>query len=91
MTKRTERQNKYYFKCIVKALGDELGYFKFEMHEALQKKFISNRSKELSQAEFQQYCEQIRIWSQQELGVKLELPNEFEKNTLISSKTNQIQ
>jgi len=76
MTKRTDRQNKYYFKCIVLLLGNELGYHKFEMHEILKKRFIEDKSKELSQKEFQQYCEQIRIWSQQELGIRIPLPNE---------------
>tara|TARA_R110000744_G_scaffold86348_1_gene168713 strand:- start:9763 stop:10020 length:258 start_codon:yes stop_codon:yes gene_type:complete len=85
MTKRTDQQNKYYFKCIVLILGEFLGYHKFEMHEILKDKFIEDKSKELSQAEFQQYCEQIRIWSMQELSVKLPLPNECSKNTLINT------
>ena len=74
---RTERQNKYYWKCIVLVLGDELGYYKFEMHEILKEHFIVETSKELSRKEFNNYCEQIRIWAQQELGIRLMTPNEY--------------
>ena len=74
---RTERQNKYYWKCIVLVLGDELGYYKFEMHEILKERFIVETSKELSRKEFNNNCEQIRIWAQQELGIRLMTPNEY--------------
>ena len=40
MIKRTERQNKYYFKCIVLLLGNELGYHKFEMHDSPIKEYL---------------------------------------------------
>ena len=72
--KRTEAQNNYYFKCIVLVLGKELGYYKYEMHEELKRLFITDTSKELTKEEFNQYCEQIRIWSLTELGILLEEP-----------------
>ena len=73
---RSDKQNRYYFKCIVLPLGQELGYHKWEMHEVLKHKFIADKSKELTPKEFQQYCEEIRIWSMHELGIRLQLPNE---------------
>tara|TARA_R100001510_G_C7655800_1_gene215198 strand:- start:4782 stop:4925 length:144 start_codon:yes stop_codon:yes gene_type:complete len=46
------------------------------MHEILKQKFIADKSKELDKKEFNEYCEQIRIWAFAELGVNLPLPNE---------------
>jgi hypothetical protein len=72
--KRTEQQNKYYFKCIVIPLGQELGYHKFEMHAILKDMFITNTSKELTKDEFTLYCKQICIWALSDLGILLEEP-----------------
>ena len=71
---RTEQQNKYYFKCIVLPLGKYLGYHKFEMHEILKSMFIPDTSKELNKEEFNDYCEQIRVWSMTEFNFVLEEP-----------------
>ncbi len=71
---RTEQQNKYYFKCIVLPLGKYLGYHKFEMHEILKSMFIPDTSKELNKEEFNDYCEQIRVWSMSEFNFVLEEP-----------------
>ena len=38
---RSLMQNNYYWKCIVQALGQELGYFNDEMHDILKVKFAS--------------------------------------------------
>tara|TARA_R100001015_G_C4421591_1_gene21998 strand:+ start:179 stop:409 length:231 start_codon:yes stop_codon:yes gene_type:complete len=75
---RTEKQNRYYFKCIVLVLGNELGYHKFEMHEILKDMFLQNKSKELNKEEFNNYCEQIRIWAFNDLNINLMPPNEYE-------------
>ena len=74
---RSERQNRYYWKCIVKPLCDFTGYHKFEMHEILKSMFILTTTKELDKKEFQQYCEEIRAWASVDLGVHLQAPNEF--------------
>ena len=71
---RTEQQNEYYFKCIVLPLGKYLGYHKFEMHNELNRRFIPDTSKELTTDEFNDYCEQIRIWSMSEFNFVLEEP-----------------
>ena len=38
---RSNMQNNYYWKCIVQALAEELGYFNDEMHDILKVKFSS--------------------------------------------------
>ena len=74
---RSERQNKYYWKCIVQPLCDYTGYHKFEMHSCLKDLFILSTTKELDKQEFNQFCEEIRAWAITDLGVNLMPPNEF--------------
>ena len=38
---RSNLQNNYYWKCIVQALAQELGYFNDEMHDILRAKFLN--------------------------------------------------
>ena len=38
---RSNRQNSYYWKCIVQELANSLGYFPDEMHDILRSKFLS--------------------------------------------------
>ena len=71
---RTNAQNKYYFKCIVLPLGKYLGYHKFEMHNELKAMFIPDTTRELTRQEFQDYCEQIRVWAMSEFNFVLEEP-----------------
>ena len=71
---RTEQQNKYYFKCIVLPLGKYLGYHKYEMHNELKRMFIPDTSKELTTDEFNDYCEQVRVWAMSEFNFVLEEP-----------------
>ena len=42
-TNRSIMQNNYYWKCIVQALAQELGYFNDEMHDILKVKFSSEQ------------------------------------------------
>ena len=74
---RSNKQNNYYWKCIVLPIGDYLGYYKWEMHELLKVSFLADTSKELTAKEFNEYCEKIRIWALQDLGINLMLPNEY--------------
>jgi len=76
MTKRSEQQNKYYFKCVVLMLGNELGYRKHEMHAILLDKFAADRSKDMDPQEFDNYLEAIRAWAIEDLGIRIQLPNE---------------
>jgi len=72
---RTQAQNNYYWKCIVKVLGDDLGYFQFEMHNILKKQFTPIATSEMNKQEFNQYCERIRIWAITDLGIVIPPPN----------------
>lgn len=76
MIKRSERQNKYYWRWVVLLLGNELGYRKDEMHAILKDRFLADSSKELDREEFNIYLETIRCWAMQELNIKIPLPNE---------------
>ena len=38
---RSNKQNSYYWKCIVQELANSLGYFPDEMHDILRSKFLS--------------------------------------------------
>tara|TARA_R110000744_G_scaffold378850_1_gene495645 strand:+ start:24780 stop:25016 length:237 start_codon:yes stop_codon:yes gene_type:complete len=76
MTKRSEQQNKYYWRWVVLLLGNELGYPKNEMHAVLKHRFLSDSTKELDRDEFNNYLETIRCWAIQELNIKIPLPNE---------------
>jgi len=77
MTKRSERQNKYYWRWVVLLLGNDLGYTKMEMHEILKHRFLADSTKELNREEFNIYLETIRCWAMQELNIKIPLPNEI--------------
>ena len=66
---RTKAQNNYYWKCIVKVLGEELGYFQYEMHNILKKQFTPIKTSDMTKQEFNQYCENIRIWALTDLGI----------------------
>ena len=38
---RSNKQNNYYWKCIVQELANSLGYFTNEMHDILRNKFLN--------------------------------------------------
>ena len=75
---RSEKQNRYYWKCLVKPICEYTGYHQFELHELLKERFILKTSKELTKKEFQIYCEEIRAWAAVDLGLHLQAPNEYE-------------
>ena len=72
---RTKAQNNYYWKCIVKVLGEELGYFQYEMHNILKKQFTPIKTSDMTKQEVNQYCENIRIWALTDLGIIIPPPN----------------
>ncbi len=72
---RTQAQNNYYWKCIVKILSSELGYFQYEMHNILKKQFSPINTKDMNTQEFNDYCEMIRIWALTDLGIVIPPPN----------------
>lgn len=74
---RSNRQNRYYWKCIIEEISQYTGYHKYEAHDIMKEMFIPHTSKELTKEEFNNYCEEIRIWASQELGLILMTPNEY--------------
>ena len=74
---RSHKQNNYYWKCIVKILGSELGYHPMEIHALLKQEFMVDDTKTMDRREFNDYIEQIRIWSQTELGILLPTPEDL--------------
>ena len=74
---RSHKQNNYYWKCIVKILSSELGYYPHEIHDLLKREFMIDDTKTMERGEFNDYIEQIRIWSQTELGILLPTPEDL--------------
>lgn len=89
-SKRTLRQNAYYFGVVVKILSDHFGYDHEEMHEEMKLMFNPIRSKidpsrtiggsttKLSTVEFfsdeQSYVERICRWAAEQHGVYIPPP-----------------
>ena len=86
-SKRSNKQNNYYFGVVCKVLGDYFGYDTEEMHDALKYKFLRKGAADLetvqsttkmNTAEFEEYLEKIRRWAATDYGVVVPLPNEAE-------------
>jgi ATP-dependent phosphoenolpyruvate carboxykinase len=88
--KRSLNENAYYWGVVVKILSDYTGDTPDDMHEVLKAKFLktvvnfggeelvmSKHTWNLTTKEFEEYLEQIRIFAQTELDVKIPLPNEY--------------
>jgi len=86
--RRTNRQNSYYWSCVIPLLCEYTGYSDEELHEALKIKFLSKRERDdlptvrstatLSTKEFANYIEKIVLWAGQELGVMIPPPEQVE-------------
>lgn len=90
---RSLDENAYYHGVIVKILSDYWGYEPEEVHEILKLTFLSEKKRmkhdrrkkmvviwstaSLSVAEFEQYCEKIRVWAAKEFSVFIPLPNQI--------------
>lgn len=87
-TKRSLRQNAYYWGVVVVMLAEHLGYQTDEMHEALKFKFLRiaqdeidglprvRSSASLSTAEFNAYVENVVTWAGAEFGLNIPDPNQ---------------
>ena len=88
---RSLNQNRYYWKYVVGEISAFTGFTKDEAHEALRMLFLredkviratgesipaSRSTTDLTTAEFEEYCEQVRIWALNTLDVYIPLPNE---------------
>ena len=88
-SQRSSQQNRYYFGCVVKLIGEYCGYDTDDMHEALAMKFLRiedcpitgaprrKRTPKTNTAEFANYVDQcIRFGA--ELGVVIPEPQQVE-------------
>jgi len=85
VNKRSNPQNAYYWGCVLKTLGDHLGYTSDELHDVMKFKFLCvDRDAEvprfrsttsLSTLEFNEYLERIAQFAA-ELGCYIPEPNE---------------
>lgn len=79
-TQRTLDQNSYYW-VLVEILGNELGYFRNEMHDALRQEFLLIRedgkmpytksTTDLDTKGFGEYIDKIKIWASVEHSIVL--------------------
>lgn len=88
-SKRTDRQNRYYWGVIVEILGNHCGYEPEEMHEALKVKFLGAHPDErglvrvgstakLSTDEFIRYTNAVVRWAAENLSVYIPDPSQVE-------------
>lgn len=89
--KRSILQNNYYHGVVVKILAQELGHAPTEMHDILRLEFlkigerkigdktfiIARSTTELTTSEFNEYVDQIRLWSNRDLNIYIPEPNEY--------------
>tara|TARA_R100001224_G_C3926559_1_gene117199 strand:+ start:95 stop:484 length:390 start_codon:yes stop_codon:yes gene_type:complete len=88
--KRSGALNQYYWKVVVGILTDELGYTKEEMHEVLKSKFLYKKeligdewirvaisTTKLTNKEFIDYIDKIKMFASQELSIYIPDPNEI--------------
>lgn len=82
---RSGKQNKYYWGVVIHLLTDFTWNMPDEMHEELKYLFLKDKSwerfrikdtKNLNTKEFEDYCENIRIWAAMEFWVHIPEPNE---------------
>tara|TARA_R100000315_G_C5218022_1_gene130569 strand:- start:24 stop:413 length:390 start_codon:yes stop_codon:yes gene_type:complete len=88
--KRSGALNQYYWKVVVGILTEELGYSKEEMHEVLKSKFlykkeligdewirVSISTTKLTNKEFIDYIDKIKMFASTELSIYIPDPNEI--------------
>lgn len=85
---RSDPQNKYWWGVVVAILADHCGYTNDEMHDALKYKFLRDSAEgplvkvrgtsTLTTAEFTRLIDDVRLWSETDLGCYIPAPNESE-------------
>ena len=75
---RSSPQNRYFHGVVLPILADHTGYTDDEMKAICKWKFKIKSTSELSTAEFEQFCSNIRQWASLELSAWVPEPNETE-------------
>lgn len=84
-TKRSKKQNDYYWSVVVPLIAEECGYSSDQMHQALKVKFLSQEdlsrglmrvgsTTKLSTAEFVEFTDRVVLWAAEYLGVIIPQP-----------------
>lgn len=92
---RSNQENAYYWSVIVRMVSDEMAILPEQAHEFLKSLFlkigvevngkryeITRSTASLSIGEFEEYAEQCRQWSANELNCPIPLPNEISLDDL---------
>ena len=87
---RTGAENRYYWGVIVRMISDEMAILPDEAHDFLKSMFLKEgveangkrweivkSTASLSIQEFEDYCENCRQWSANELNAPIPMPNEI--------------
>lgn len=87
---RSSQANRWYWGCILALIGEYCGYEPEEAHQAMKWLFLRRpadvvgapdtvrSTASLSTVEFSEYCEQIRRWAEETLGLDIPDPGEVE-------------
>ena len=84
---RSQKQNAYMWGVVYKTIGAEIGYLPDEVHQLMQKQFLSyehlgetfvKSTTRLNTKEMEEYLENIRRFATTELNILVMLPNETE-------------
>lgn len=87
---RSQRQNRFYWSCVIATIADHCGYAPEEVHEVLKDKFLPRKfitlgkheielkksTTDLNTIEFETFIEQVLAWASTELGLFIPTPNE---------------
>lgn len=92
---RTGAENRYYWGVIVRMVSDEMAIIPEEAHDFLKSLFLKEgveikgkrweiikSTASLSIGDFEDYCEKIRQWCANEMGLIIPLPNEISLDDL---------
>lgn len=90
---RSKNQNDYYWAVIVDMVAEAMGITPKQANEFLKSEFltvgierngkrweVTRSSSDLSTVEFEEYCQNCRMWASAELGIYIPEPNEAEWN-----------
>lgn len=84
---RSLNENNYYWGVVVQMISDETGFTPEEAHEAVKWLFLRKQvgniftvksTAILNTLEFEEYVENVRRWAQNELNLRIPLPNEID-------------
>ena len=86
-SKRSDKQNRYWWGVLVATLAQHTGYTADEMHEALKAKFIAREdvtlglmrigsTAKLNTVDFAELVDKVVLWAAEDLGVVIPLPEQ---------------